>query len=119
MPRLMKNLVIAITALMIGGNASVALAQTEDSPGWQCARMGDRFCGGKTAPVRFAGKLVLVRGLVIPRHSLQLWLGRDFQVGRFAVDCKPVHPYVVGVSVGDTTYAVIHACKHTYKEALS
>ncbi len=115
----MKTLILAVAILAIGGNVSNALAQTEDSPGWQCARMGDRFCGGKNAPVRFAGKLVLVRGYATPRHSLMLYVGRHFRVEHFATDCKPKSPYVIRVDVGDTTYAVIHACKHTYREDIS
>lgn len=117
--RLRVGMVIATISFWAIFAAKVATAATEDSPGWQCARMGDRYCGGKDGPVRFAGKLVLVRGYAVPRHSLQLWVGRGFQVGHFATHCKPVHPYVVRVEVGSTTYAVVHACRHIYKEAIS
>lgn len=116
---IMRGIIIAIAALAIGGNVTTASAMTEDSPGWQCARDGNRFCGGLNAPVRFAGKLVLVRGFATPRHALMLYHGRRFLVGRFATDCKPSHPYVIRVRVGDTTFADVHACKHTYSVAVS
>jgi len=115
----MRGIIVAIAALVIGGNVASAYATTEDSPGWQCARMGDRFCGGLEAPVRFSGKLVLVRGYRTPRHSLMLYVGRRFRVGHFATHCKPESPYVVGVDIGNTTYALVHACKHTYHVDIS
>lgn len=114
----MKTLVLAI-ALLASFGATTAHATTEDSAGWQCARMGDRFCGGKSERIYFAGHLVLVRGYATPRHALQLYVGRNFRVGHFATHCKPVNPYVVRVDIGDTTYAVIHACRHIYHVDIS